>query len=263
MNVRFQNIRLNNPLPLLGVFFVVGLAGLLFPFRLNAQDFQSMIYQAYIEKQMDAWKEVMEQMSNRFASNSDMELLYELAEAEYGYIAYCLSVKKKKEAAWWLDAADRHILKLLDWQKGNPRIWSLKGALTGLRIRLKPTRVVKYAKLSAKANQRAFELGPDEPQAWMEKANIAFYKPAFLGGSKKKAVKLYEKAVHLYEANPERIRKNWLYLNCMVGLGMAYDETGQLQAAGEVYEKLLRIEPSFRWVNEDLYPAILEKQSSN
>lgn len=243
--------------------FMLGLAGFINLGSLQAQDFQSRIYQAYIEEEMENWKKVLEQMNFRFESTGDKALLYELAEAEYGYIAYCLSVKNKKEAEWWLDAADEQIKVLLEWQEDNPRFYALKGALFGLRIRLKPARVAKYGKLSAEANEKALELGPNEPQAWMEKANISFYKPSFVGGSKKDAVKFYEKAVRLYESSPERLHKYWLYLNCLAGLGLAYEETDQLQAAREVYEKLLKIEPSFRWVKEDLYPGLIEKQSAN
>jgi len=258
MKLSSPHIKLRSPGLMLLLCLMAGWAG-----PLKAQDFQSLIYQAYLDERMDIWKEVLEQMNNRYTSTEDMDLLYEIAEIEYGYIAYCLSVKKKKEAAWLLDTADTHLEKLLNGQKDNPKVFALKGALYGLRIRLKPARAIKYGKLSAEANQKALELGPNEPQAWMEKANIAFYKPAFVGGSKKEAVKLYEKAVRLYEASPERTRKNWLYLNCLVGLSMAYDETDQTQAATRVYKRLLQMEPSFRWVKEDLYPKHLEKQSAN
>jgi tetratricopeptide (TPR) repeat protein len=263
MNKQLPHTRPKSATHILWMWLALGLFGLSFQAPLQAQDYQSLIYHAYINEEMENWKKTMEQMSKRFEADKDMDLLYELAEAEYGYIAWCFSVKRKKEAAWWLDEAGRHLSQLMDWQGNNPRIHALMGAFYGLWIRLKPARVVKYAKLSAEANERALELGPDEPQAWMEKANIAFYKPAFVGGSKKEAVKLYEKAVSLYERSPERTHKNWLYLNCLVGLGMAYEETGQIQAAREVYETLLRKEPSFQWVRDELYPRLLEKQAAN
>jgi len=109
----------------------------------------------------------------------------------------------------------------------------------------------------------AIGLGPDEPQAWMEKANIAFYTPAILGGSKKRAVPLYEKAVRLFELTPERTRQNWIYLNCLAGLGIAYEKAGQIRDADVVYRKLLELEPSFSWVRDDLYPQFLENHSMN
>jgi tetratricopeptide (TPR) repeat protein len=230
---------------------------------LQAQEYQPQIYQFYLEGRMDQWKEVMDQMYSEYEKTASMELLYELTEAQYGYIAYCLSVKQKKEAAKLLDLADEHIETLLKWQKNNPRIYSLKGALYGFRIQLKPLRAPSYGKKSVKANDKAIQLGPREPQAWMEKANIAYYKPKVFGGSKSEAVLLYEKAVKLYEAIPERTMQNWLYLNCLMGLGMAYEKTDQIQAAGIVYEKVLKMEPTFKWLSEEVYPQFREKHLSN
>jgi len=212
---------------------------------------------------MDLWKDVMDQMQSEYTRTADMALLYELTEAQYGYIGYCLSVKRKKEAAELLEMAEAQIELLLKWQKNNPRVYSLKGALYGFRIQLKPIKAPSYGKKSQKANDKAIQMGPQEPQAWMEKANIAFYKPAVFGGSKSEAVLYYEKAVKLYEANPERINQYWLYLNCLVGLGMAYETTDQIQAAGKVYEKVLKMEPSFKWVREEVYPDYKKKHSLN
>jgi len=230
---------------------------------LQAQDYQSRIYSNYLEGRMDLWKIVMDQMQSEYDQTVDMSILYDLTEAQYGYIAFCLSDKRKKEAALLLDVADTNIEQLLQWQPENSRVLSIKGALYGFRIQLKPLKAPSLGKKSAKANAKAIQHGPLEPQAWMEKANIAFYKPAAFGGSKKKAVVLYEKAVRLYEESTDRTHQNWLYLNCLVGLGMAYEKTDQIQAADRVYKKILVMEPSFKWVREEVYPRFREKHSVN
>ena len=195
--------------------------------------------------------------------NPDLEMLYDLIEAEYGYTAYCISVKRRKEAREVLDRAMEHIHLFMELEVDNPRIYSLQGAFFGFRFFLEPFRALQNRNHALEANQKAIDLGPDEPQAWMGKANIDFYTPAFLGGSKRRAVLLYEKAVRLYESSPERIQQNWVYLNCLAGLGMAYEKTGQIKGAGAVYRKLLKLEPSFLWVRDDLYPQFQEKHSMN
>ncbi len=205
----------------------------------------------------------MEEMESAFGNNPDMDLLYDLLEAEYGYTAYCISVKRRKEARMVHQRALDHLHILQEHELDNPRIYSLQGAFYGFGVFLKPLGVLKNKRRSEEANRRAIELGPSEPQAWMEKANMSFYTPAILGGSKERAVPLYEKAVLLYESSPDRIRKNWIYLNCLAGLGIAYEETGKIQHAGSVYRKLLKLEPSFSWVRDDLYPDFLEKHSLN
>jgi tetratricopeptide (TPR) repeat protein len=69
----------------------------------------------------------------------------------------------------------------------------------------------------------------------------------------------YEKAVELFESAPERTRENWMYLNCLAGLGTAYENTRKYEEAGNVYRKLLKLEPSYRLVKEELYPRFQEK----
>ena len=86
-----------------------------------------------------------------------------------------------------------------------------------------------------------------------------YYRPPVFGGSKRKAVPSYEKAVALFESKSNRTRENWVYLNCLAGLGMAYENTRQISEAGEVYRKILKLEPSFKWVKEELYPDFVEK----
>ena len=141
----------------------------------------------------------------------------------------------------------------------NARVYSLKGAFYGFQIMLDPLKAPSLGKLSMEANEKAMSLDPEEPQVWLEKANMEYYRPAIFGGSKKKAVPMYEKAVKLFESSPGRIQENWVYMNCLAGLGIAYENTRNYSEAGSVYRKLLKLEPSFKWVKEDLYPQFRSK----
>jgi len=221
------------------------------------------IYQAYLASRMDLWKEAMTQIERCYLNGRESSLLYDLTEAQYGYIAFSISMGRKKEAREMLEKAKRNIDILADKDPLNPKVFSLMGALHGFRVRLEPMKALTYVRKSKIANDRAIVLGPEEPQAWMEKANMEFYTPRLLGGSVKNAVLLYEKAVRLFEASPERTHQNWLYLNCLAGLGLAYEKSGRVSQAGTVYRKLLDLEPSFTWVRDDLYPEFLEKHSMN
>ena len=100
----------------------------------RGQDYQSRIYHAYLQKQMGTWKEVMEEMESVYRENPDMELLYDLIEAEYGYTAYCISVKRRREAREVLDRAMDHINLFMELEVDNPRIHSLHGAFFGFRF---------------------------------------------------------------------------------------------------------------------------------
>ena len=225
----------------------------------NAQDYRSALYQSYLLEKMDTWKEIIGQMEEEYLRTSDAELLFDLLEAEYGYMGWLVSGKKKKEAEEVLRNAERHMSILTELGKDNARFYSLKGAFYGYQILLDPLKAPSLGKSSMKANEKAMELDPQEPQAWLEKANMDYYRPAVFGGSKRKAVPSYEKAVALFEASPEQTRENWVYINCLAGLAVAYENTRKHSEAGEVYRKLLRLEPSFKLVKEDLYPKFRKK----
>ena len=229
----------------------------------NAQEYRSAIYQAYLHEQMDSWKVLMEQMEQDFSRTSDPILLYDLLEAEYGYTGWLVSVKRKKEAEELLKSAERHMALLSDLGLENARVYSLKGAFYGFQIMLEPIRAPKLGRLSMEANEKALKLDPEEPQVWLERANMDYYRPVVFGGSKRKAVPMYEKAVELFESSPERTRENWVYMNCLAGLGIAYENTRKISEAGRMYRKILEIEPSFKWVKEELYPKFLEKHPGN
>jgi tetratricopeptide (TPR) repeat protein len=226
-----------------------------------AQSYQARIYEAYLQGRMDWWKVTMDQMERQLESGNDFSLMYELTEAQYGYIAYCLSVKRKKEAESTLEKAERQVEAMLARRGDDPRVYSLQGAFFGFRIQLQPVRAPFYGRKSEAANQKALQTGPEEPQAWMERGNIAYYKPAIFGGSRSEAVPYYEKAVRLFESTPGRTTQNWIYLNCLAGLAQAYEETGEAGKAGDLYRKILRIEPDFKWVRDELYPRYLQNQS--
>ena len=229
----------------------------------NAQEYRSAIYQAYLHEQMDSWKVLMDQMEQDFSRTSDPVLLYDLLEAEYGYTGWLVSVKRKKEAEELLKSAARHMALLSDLGLDNARVYSLKGAFYGFQIMLDPLKAPKLGRLSMEANEKALKLDPGEPQVWLERANMDYYKPVVFGGSKRKAVPSYEKAIELFESSPGRDRENWVYMNCLAGLGIAYEKTRKFSEAGRVYRKILDLEPSFKWVGEELYPKFQEKHPGN
>ncbi len=227
----------------------------------QGQDLTGQIYRAYVSGRMELWKEAMEKMEREYRSVQNDALLYQLAEAEYGYIAHCIAEGKKEEAKRWLEKAEKHVESLLKTGRDLPRVYGLQGALYGFRVGLEPLKAPFFGRKSAEANQKAIELGPDEPQAWLEKANIEFYKPAVFGGSKKRAVPLYEKAVRLFEADPKRTRQNWIYLNTLAALASAYEETGEVEKADRVYGKMLVREPALVWLRDEVYPAFRKRHS--
>ena len=50
-----------------------------------------------------------------------------------------------------------------------------------------------------------------------------------------------------------------MYINTLTALGQAYEATEQIQLAKVCYEKIIRIFPNFMWVEDELYPDLLER----
>jgi tetratricopeptide (TPR) repeat protein len=83
--------------------------------------------------------------------------------------------------------------------------------------------------------------------------------PAAFGGSKELAIENYQKAEKLMESSASEIKENWNYISLLLAIGKAHDETANYKMAKVYYEKILKIEPRFAWVKNELYPNILKK----
>ena len=61
------------------------------------------------------------------------------------------------------------------------------------------------------------------------------------------------------ESNENFAQQNWNYLSLLTSIAKAYEVTGRKAMAKLYYEKILKIEPNFMWVKNELYPKILNK----
>ena len=226
---------------------------------LDAQGFEERIYNSYITGDMSAWKNTMQEMESNWQATGSNELLYDLVVAEYGYFGYLFKEDDKKSARQLLKKSEEHLNILLDAQPGNAAGYAFLGAVYGNMVRLDAYKAPVLGLRSFEANERAFELDPDDPQVWVEKGNIEFFKPNFLGSDSREAAKLYLRAVELYERDPENLENNWLYLNSLRSLIEAYIDSDQLFKAEATFQKLLRAEPGLTWVRDNDYPRFLRK----
>ncbi len=228
-----------------------------------SQGQSSELYNAYISGEMDRWKSTMDSMEERYNSGGSYELLYDLTIAQYGYIAYCMSVKEKKKAKKYVLKAEKNANKMLKYDKTWARAHAVKGAIYGFKAGQAPYKVLILGSRAIKEIAIAFELDPGDPHIWMEKGNIDLYKPSIFGGDKKDAIKFYLKAIELYEMDPAEVENNWMYLNTLSGLASAYIKTKQFKKADKTYQKILGIESDFEWIRDDVYPDFKKKYETS
>ncbi len=238
---------------------IIFLSLILITFKLNAS-YRSEIYNAYITNKMEKWKSVIDRMD--LIENKSNELLLELINYQYGYIGYCIGFNKKSEAKKYLNLAEQNIEILEKRNFDLSVINSYKCAFYGFRIGLNKLFAPINGLKSLEYGRSAIKHDKNNYFAWIQYGNIQFYMPAAFGGSKKEGIEYFIKAKELLEKKPDDLDENWNYLSLMVLIGQSYTYINDLDSAKAVYENILRIEPDFLYVKNELYPDLLKNMNN-
>ena len=89
--------------------------------------------------------------------------------------------------------------------------------------------------------------------------NAYFYMPPAFGGSKKIAFENFNKARNLMEKDLSLTKRNWNYLSLLVTIAQSHTYLREYEKAKAVYENIMKLEPGFLYVKNDLYPELLVK----
>ena len=232
---------------------------IIYGLKLNAS-YRSEVYSAYVNNKMELWKNVLDRM-NAIPDKSN-EFILELVNYQYGYIGYCLGFNKKEEAKKYFNIALKNIEFLEKSGYKSSMINAYKAAFYGFRI--------SFNKLSAPVNgiksvdhaKLAMELDSENYMGYVQYGNDLFYMPAAFGGSKKEALNYYLKAKSLIERNAVDTERNWNYMSLLIVLGQTYYYLGDFASSKRVYEDILRKEPGFLYVKDDLYPKLMGKMKT-
>ena len=238
-------------------YFVVLFVMLLSFANLKAS-YKSDIYNAYISNNMGKWKTTIDEMN--LVQNKSNEFILELLNYQYGYIGWCIGNKKNKLAEEYIDLGQKNIQIL---EKSNYKISmvnSYKSAFYGFRIGLNKAQAPFIGPKSVDCTKLAMKQDDKNPYGYIQFGNSEYYMPAMFGGSKKVALEYYEKAEKLMESNPAQAKEDWNYLSLLTMIAEAYTELKYYKSAKAIYEKILRIEPNFLWVKNELYPNLLRNE---
>lgn len=228
----------------------------LISFSTLSASYRSDIYKAYITGRMDEWKVVIDKMS--LSSAKSDAFIAELLNYQYGYIGWCIANGKKEEAGRYLELAWKNVAILEAKGAMLSDVNAYKSALYGYRIGLNNLRAPFAGPKSISCAEKAISLNCSNPNGYIQYANALYFMPESFGGSKTAASDNYLTAQELMEAKPEDLKENWNYLGLLVTIGKAYLETGDYAAAKRYFEKILKIEPDFTWVRDELYPQLLK-----
>ena len=96
---------------------------------------------------------------------------------------------------------------------------------------------------SLEAARKAVALDPADPWAWVEIGHVNYYAPPLFGGSAPRAQKAWDRAIALWESQPQGPGKDWGYLQTLADAARV--RLGQNDAAGAqaLRQKALAYEP--------------------
>jgi len=231
---------------------------LLFYINLQAA-YKLEIYKSYINNDMDKWQSIIDEI--HLKPNKTNQLILELINYQYGYIAWCIGNEKKDIAKRYLKLAYEYLSKLEKENFNLSDIYAYKSAFVGFEIGLNPFKAPFIGSKSIEYAIRSLSLDSLNYLAYIQLGNAEYYKPKIFGGSKQKAIKYYLKALRIMEYNKNEIKIDWNYLNLIANIGKVYFEMSDYDNSKKYFEKVLQIEPNFTWVKNELYPELLKKWS--
>ncbi len=240
------------------ILTIILLAGVIT--HLSAAGERQEIYSAYVNNRMEVWKKVIDAMEAH--KPSDNKRLAELVNYQYGYIGYCLGFKLRDEARKYLTLAEKNVDVLESMRHDMSEVNAYRCAFYGFRIGLNKLSAPVNGLKSIDHARKALELGPDNYFAYVQYGNIQFYMPSTFGGSKQEGIEYFLKARQMMEKDRTHLKENWNYLSLLVIIGQSYTYTGELESARKVYDEILRIEPRFLYVKDELLPDLLKKMNT-
>lgn len=219
------------------------------------------IYNNYIGNNIIEWKPVINELQDIYLQKKEKDALYLATLTIYGYAGYCIGNEMFDEVESYLELGENNIETMLVINSKWPEAWAFKAAFYGFRIGLSPYKAMYYGPISLDVIEQARNVSLLSSQVLLESANIKYYTPSIFGGSKQEALIYYKKSLKLMEAN-EETNNNWLYLSTLTQLALVYQKLGDLENAESVFLRLLKMEPEYLWVKNELYPQFLKLKNN-
>ena len=189
-------------------------------------------------------------------------MLLELINYQYGYIGFCLGNNDKNQVKKYLKLAENNLERLKKTSLYPSYVSAYKSAFYGFSIGVNKMKAPFIGPKSVNAAQESIEQNPDNPFGFIQYANAQFHMPSVFGGSKTEAINYYQKAQVIMEKDPIIKKNDWNYLNLLTNLAEAYIEIKEYNKAEAYFQLILKVEPKFTWVKDELYPNFIKKRKN-
>lgn len=215
-----------------------------------------MAYQAYITNNKSLWKQLVKKEEASYNSSKSNKNLYALLLAQHGLLGATMVDQDEDLFDDHYKAAKENVETLIDTNYEAANAKAILSAIYGWEIAYSGYKGMFLGGKNSTNIEEATKLGPSSPLVWQIYASSKLFTPEMFGGDIDVAVKSYEKAVKLYDAQNAAEKSNWRYLDALAWLGQAYMSTNQKEKAKQTFEKALEVEPEFGWVKYNLLPSL-------
>ena len=191
---------------------------------------------------------------------SDELILYYLAYADYSLSIIQMNSDKTK-AAQYIDEAIDYGEKALRVNKRSAETLALLGTIYGVKTSLDNKDMMEYGPKSNQVIAEALALEPNNPRVLLQAGINKMYTPEFYGGSKKEALRLFVRAVGIFDSSSvtDSLKPDWGKLQSLAWLGRGYEEQNDYAKAVNVYKKALSEDPDYAWIKYKLLPEAENK----
>lgn len=240
----------------INIIFSLCLVAIMSQVRAQGAEIKRITYEAYLYKNLDMWKKGVEMSQAEYDKNKQDAILLDLALVQYGLLNATMIEKQEDIFNDYADNTVENIEKLIDTDKkwGEPK--AILSSVYGVKMAYSPWKGIFLGSKSNNLMESATQQSKESALVWKLYANSKLYTPESFGGDKVEAAKAYEKAIALFENDPESTKNNWIYLDALAHLGITYMKLDKPTKAREVFEKALKVEPEFNWVRNSLLPQL-------
>lgn len=219
------------------------------------KDLDQKAYTAYINSSIFMWKQIVIEADKILSEpSSPQQNKIKAISHKYGLLYACLSNQDKETYESYLDKTIEQIDNLLEENPNSSQLYAISAALMSVQMGFSPMKGMTLGSKSGAYIDKSIKLDESNPCAWRQHASSKYFTPEMFGGDIDVAIESYEHSVSLFEENNEI--NNWMYLDALAWLGIAYQKKEQIEKAKKVFEKALEVEPSFMWVKNHLIPNL-------
>lgn len=210
-----------------------------------AQTGNEIQYAAYLKASKTLWEKSVKDAESEYGEKS-----FERAIALYGLLNNTMASEDEETFDQYKDETVDLLKELIESNEewGEPR--AVLSSVYGLVMAYSPMKGMYLGMKSSGLMEDAMKLQPESSLVQKLYAGSKLYTPEMWGGDPQKAVLAYQKSLSLFEDGSKV--NNWIYLDTMMGLALAYNKVEENEKAISTLEEAIAIEPQYYWAKSTL-----------